>query len=108
RLDLPGLMLYGGSIAPGVFRGQKVAGGDIFEAVGAYAAGKISEADLRELEDVVCPGPGACGGQYTANTMAMAFEALGISPMGDSLVPAQDRTKGDVAYAAGKLVVDAL
>ena len=88
RLDLPSLMLYGGSIAPGRFRGKNVAVGDIFEAVGAHAAGKISDADLAELENVVCPGPGACGGQYTANTMAMAFEMLGISPMGANGVPA--------------------
>jgi dihydroxy-acid dehydratase len=108
RLDLPSLMLYGGSIAPGHFRGKNVAVGDIFEAVGAHAAGKISDADLAELENVVCPGPGACGGQYTANTMAMAFEMLGISPMGANGVPAMDQEKDRVAYRCGELVMDLL
>ncbi len=108
RLDLPSLMLYGGSIAPGNFRGKKVAVGDIFEAVGAHAAGKISDADLYELENVVCPGPGACGGQYTANTMAMAFEVLGISPMGTNDVPAMDDEKDRAAYRCGELVMDLL
>jgi dihydroxy-acid dehydratase len=108
RLDLPSLMLYGGSIAPGQFRGKNVAVGDIFEAVGAHAAGKISDADLAELENVVCPGPGACGGQYTANTMAMAFEMLGISPMGANGVPAMVEEKDRVAYSCGELVMDLL
>ncbi len=108
RLDLPSLMLYGGSIAPGRFRGRNVAVGDIFEAVGAHAAGKISDADLAELENVVCPGPGACGGQYTANTMAMAFEMLGISPMGANGVPAMLEEKDRVAYRCGELVMDLL
>src|SRR5436309_1289891 len=108
RLDLPSLMLYGGSIAPGHFRGRNVAVGDIFEAVGAHAAGKISDAELAELENVVCPGPGACGGQYTANTMAMAFEMLGISPMGANGVPAMDEEKDRVAYRCGELVMDLL
>jgi dihydroxy-acid dehydratase len=108
RLDLPSLMLYGGSIAPGHFRGKNVAVGDIFEAVGAHAAGKISDADLAELENVVCPGPGACGGQYTANTMAMAFEMLGISPMGANGVPAMVEEKDRVAYRCGELVMDLL
>jgi dihydroxy-acid dehydratase len=108
RLDLPSLMLYGGSIAPGRFRGKNVAVGDIFEAVGAHAAGKISDADLAELENVVCPGPGACGGQYTANTMAMAFEMLGISPMGANGVPAMLDEKDNVSYRCGELVMDLL
>jgi len=108
RLDLPSLMLYGGSIAPGKFRGKNVAVGDIFEAVGAHAAGKISDADLAELENVVCPGPGACGGQYTANTMAMAFEMLGISPMGANGVPAMLDEKDGVAHHCGELVMDLL
>jgi dihydroxy-acid dehydratase len=108
RLDLPSLMLYGGSIAPGHFRGKNVAVGDIFEAVGAHAAGKISDADLAELENVVCPGPGACGGQYTANTMAMAFEMLGISPMGANGVPAMVEDKDRVAYRCGELVMELL
>ena len=108
RLDLPSLMLYGGSIAPGHFRGKNVAVGDLFEAVGAHAAGKISDADLAELENVVCPGPGACGGQYTANTMAMAFEMLGISPMGANGVPAMLEAKDGVAYRCGELVMELL
>jgi dihydroxy-acid dehydratase len=108
RLDLPSLMLYGGSIAPGRFRGKNVAVGDIFEAVGAHAAGKISDADLAELENVVCPGPGACGGQYTANTMAMAFEMLGISPMGANGVPAMLEEKDRTAHRCGELVMELL
>src|SRR5438132_11304910 len=108
RLDLPSLMLYGASIAPGSFRGKNVAVGDIFEAVGAHAAGKISDADLAELENVVCPGPGACGGQYTANTMAMAFEMLGISPMGANGIPAMLEEKDAAAVRCGELVMDCL
>jgi dihydroxy-acid dehydratase len=108
RLDVPGLMLYGGSIPPGRFDGHDVTIQDVFEAVGAHAAGRMSDAELHELEGVASPGAGACAGQFTANTMAMAFEVLGISPVGASLVPAQDRTKGDVAYEAGRLVVDVL
>ncbi len=108
RLDLPSLMLYGGSIAPGKFRGKDVAVGEIFEAVGAYEAGKISAADLAELESCVCPGPGACGGQYTANTMAMAIEMLGLSPMGENGVPAMDEEKDRAAYRCGELVMELL
>lgn len=108
RLDLPSLMLYGGSIAPGKFRGKDVAVGEIFEAVGAYEAGKISAADLDELESCVCPGPGACGGQYTANTMAMAIEMLGLSPMGENGVPAMDEEKDRAAYRCGELVMELL
>ena len=95
RLDVPGVVLYGGSILPGRFGGRDVTIQDVFEAVGANAAGKISDAELHELEDVACPGAGACGGQYTANTMAMALEFLGLSPMGTASVagdrPAQGR-----------------
>src|SRR5215213_9994339 len=87
RLDVPSLMLYGGSIAPGRWRGRDVTILDVFEAIGAEAAGEMSEAELRELEGVASPGPGACGGQFTANTMACAFEALGISPAGSAMVP---------------------
>ncbi len=108
RLDVPAVMLYGGSIPPGVFRGRDVTIQDVFEAVGAHAAGSISDADLAELEAVASPGAGACGGQFTANTMAMAFEMLGISPIGASFVPAQEPNKGAVAQAAGRLVVDVL
>ena len=82
RLDIPGLMLYGGSIRPGWFKGREVTIQQVFEAVGEHAAGKISEAELHELEEAASPGAGACGGQFTANTMAMAFEVLGISRAG--------------------------
>jgi dihydroxy-acid dehydratase len=108
RLDVPAVMLYGGSIAPGRFRGQDVTIQEVFEAVGAHAAGTMSDEDLAELEAVASPGAGACGGQFTANTMAMAFEMLGISPMGSSMVPAMAGTKGEVARAAGELVMDVL
>ncbi|HEU0317658.1 MAG TPA: dihydroxy-acid dehydratase, partial [Solirubrobacteraceae bacterium] len=97
RLDVPALMLYGGSIPPGVFRGRDVTIQDVFEAVGAHAAGRITDADLAELEAVASPGPGACAGQFTANTMAMAFEMMGISPIGASFVPAQEANKAEVA-----------
>jgi dihydroxy-acid dehydratase len=106
RLDRPSLMLYGGSIAPGIFRGRSVTIQDVFEAVGACAAGRMSRQELRALEDCACPGPGACGGQFTANTMAMAIEMLGMSPMGSASVPAMDPEKDAVATAAGELVMD--
>jgi dihydroxy-acid dehydratase len=101
-------MLYGGSILPGHYHGQQVTIQEVFEAVGARAAGRISDDELRELEDVASPGAGACGGQFTANTMAMAFEVLGISPAGFSLVPAVNARKADVAFETGRLVVDVL
>ena len=105
RLDVPSVMLYGGSIAPGDFRGRKVTIQDVFEAVGAHAAGSMSDEDLAELESVASPGAGACGGQYTANTMATAFEMLGISAMGTSMVPAEDGKKGQAAEDVGRLVM---
>lgn len=108
RLDVPGVMLYGGSIPPGHYQGRDITIMDVFEAVGANAAGKISDQDLADIEAAASPGAGACGGQYTANTMAMAFEMMGISPIGPSLAPAQDATKSDHAYAAGELVMDVL
>jgi dihydroxy-acid dehydratase len=108
RLDIPGLMLYGGSIRPGHYKGAEVTIQQVFEAVGEYAAGKISEEELHELEQVASPGAGACGGQFTANTMAMAFEALGISPAGSSMVPAEDGRKLEVAVQCGELVMDVL
>lgn len=108
RLNLPSVMLYGGSIPAGRFHGQDVTIGDVFEAIGAHATGRMSDEDFAEIEEVASPGAGACGGQFTANTMAMAFEVLGISPMAQNLVPAQDATKAAVAYEAGKLVVDVL
>ena len=91
RLDVPALMLYGGSIAPGRWRGQDVTIQDVFEAIGAHAAGEMTDEELHELEDVASPGAGACGGQFTANTMACAFEVLGISPMGSAMVPGRGR-----------------
>ena len=108
RLDVPALMLYGGSIRPGRFKGQDVTIQQVFEAVGSYAAGRISEAELHELEEVASPGAGACGGQFTANTMAMAFEVLGISPAGSAMVPAEDGRKLEVAVQAGELVMEVL
>jgi dihydroxy-acid dehydratase len=108
RLNVPSLMLYGGSIAPGVYKGEQVTIQEVFEAVGARAAGKITDAELTALEDVASPGAGACGGQFTANTMAMAFEVLGISPAGYSMVPAMNGRKAEVAFEAGRLVMDVL
>jgi len=108
RLDVPAVMLYGGSILPGTFRGRDVTIQDVFEAVGRHAAGRMTDEELTELENAACPGAGACGAQFTANTMAMAFEIMGISPMGSAMVPAVDATKADVARAAGELVVDVL
>jgi dihydroxy-acid dehydratase len=108
RLDIPGLMLYGGSIAPGRLDGKDVTIQDVFEAIGAHAAGKMSDEELRELENVASPGAGACGGQYTANTMACAFEALGISPGGSAMVPAEDEEKNAVSERIGDLVMRVL
>ena len=108
RLDRPGVLLYGGSIMAGTFRGQQVAVGDVYEAIGAAAAGKISDADLRELELVACPGAGACGGQYTANTMSMMFEVLGLSPVGFNAIPAVHPDKKVAASRVGEIVMNAL
>jgi len=108
RLDVPGVMLYGGSIAPGRFQGRDVTIGDVFEAVGAHAAGSMTDDELAELEHAASPGAGACGGQFTANTMAMAFEVLGISPSGSAMVPALNGGKAEAAREAGRLVVDVL
>ncbi len=108
RLNVPSLMLYGGSILPGYLHGEKLTIQEVFEAVGARAAGKITDEQLTEIEDVASPGAGACGGQFTANTMAMAFETLGISPAGLSGVPAVDSHKPEVAKSAGELVMDVL
>jgi dihydroxy-acid dehydratase len=108
RLNLPGLVLYGGSIAPGRFKGHDVTIQDVYEAVGAHASGRMSDADLTDLENHACPGAGACGGQFTANTMATVLEFLGIAPMGSGSVPAVDPRKADVGRAAGALVMDLL
>ncbi len=106
RVDVPGLMIYGGSIAPGRFKNHDVTIQDVFEAVGAHARGKMSDADLCDLENHACPGSGACGGQFTANTMAMVGEFLGISPFGSAGVPATDPDKQDVGRRAGELVME--
>src|SRR6476646_10445914 len=108
RLNVPSVMLYGGSILPGHYHGEQVTIQEVFEAIGAHAAGRITDQELTELEDAASPGAGACGGQFTANTMAMAFEVLGISPAGFSMVPAEDPTKADVAGRTGALVMDVL
>jgi dihydroxy-acid dehydratase len=106
RLGIPGLVLYGGSIAPGAFKGRDVTIQDVFEAVGAHASGRMSDADLQDIEDHACPGAGACGGQFTANTMATAIEFLGLAPMGSGSVPATAAEKAHVARRAGGLVMD--
>ena len=106
RLDIPGLVLYGGSIAPGRWEGRDVTIQDVFEAVGTHAAGKMTDAQLKALEDAACPGPGACGGQFTANTMATVCELIGISPMSHNGVPAMNEEKDVVAVESGRLIMD--
>ncbi|MBM4185306.1 MAG: dihydroxy-acid dehydratase [Gemmatimonadetes bacterium] len=106
RLDKPAVMLYGGSIEPGKYNGKDISIQDVFEAVGACAAGRIDEAELGRIERAACPGAGACGGQFTANTMATVFEAMGISPMGSGSVPATDPGKPEVARRCGRLAVE--
>jgi dihydroxy-acid dehydratase len=108
RLDVPSVLFYGGSIAPGHWHGRDVTILDVFEAIGAHNAGDMSDEELNELEGVASPGAGACGGQFTANTMACAFEALGVSPGGSAMVPAEDREKGTVAERIGELVMRVL
>jgi len=108
RLDVPSLMLYGGSIAPGQFHGRSVSIQDVFEAVGANAKGIMSDSDLKDMEDHACPGPGACGGQFTANTMATACEFLGISPLGSNSIAAMAAQKRKAAYDAGSQVMELL
>ena len=106
RLNIPGLVLYGGSIAPGQFQGHSVTIQDVFEAVGAHKAGKMNDADFTQLEAVACPGAGACGGQFTANTMAIVSEFLGIAAFGSGSVPANDPKKAEVGRQAGARVMD--
>jgi dihydroxy-acid dehydratase len=108
RMNLPGIVLYGGTIAPGTYRGKDVTIQDVFEAVGANAAGKMSDAELRELENTACPGAGACGGQYTANTMSTVMELIGLSPMGFNSVPAMDAQKDQISFDCGKVVMNVL
>ncbi len=106
RLNIPGLVLYGGSILPGRYKGRDVTIQDVFEAVGANAAGTMSDAELLAIENVACPGAGACGGQFTANTMATVMEIIGLSPMGTASVPQVDVRKHDVAERCGELVLN--
>jgi dihydroxy-acid dehydratase len=108
RLNIPAIVLYGGSIAPGRFEGHDVTIQDVYEAIGSHARGKISDAKLKEIEIVACPGAGACGGQFTANTMALVGEFLGIAPMGLSGIPATNKEKGKAGYRAGEMVMELL
>src|SRR3989442_7324234 len=108
RLNVPSVMLYGGSIAYGEYKGKRLTVQDVFEAIGAFNAGKIDARELNTIEGVACPGAGACGGQFTANTMATAFEMLGVSPMGCNGVPAVDPRKPEIAVETGRLVMDIL
>jgi dihydroxy-acid dehydratase len=105
RLDIPGVVLYTGSIAPGLFRGRDVTVADVYEGIGAYAAGKLTADELHELETVACPGAGACGGQFTANTMSTILEFLGLSPAGLNGIPALSPSKREAAHACGQLVM---
>ena len=108
RTNLPGMVLYGGTIAAGQYRGKDVTIQDVYEAIGANVAGKISDKELKELEDVACPGAGACGGQYTANTMSTVMEMIGLSPMGFNSVPAMDAHKDEIAFDCGKALMKVL
>jgi dihydroxy-acid dehydratase len=108
RMNIPGLVLYGGSIMPGRYAGRDLTVQDVFEAVGANAAGRISDEDLLAIENSACPGAGACGGQFTANTMATVMELIGLSPFGTASVPQVDPRKDDVARRCGRIIVDAV
>ena len=106
RLNVPGLVLYGGSILPGHYKGVDLTIQDVFEAVGANASGRISDQELLEIENRACPGAGACGGQFTANTMATVMELIGLSPMGTAAVPQVDKRKEDVAFGCGQVILE--
>ena len=108
RLNVPSVVLYGGSIMPGIHKGREITIQNVFEAIGANAAGKMSDAELLEIENAACPGAGACGGQYTANTMATVMEIIGLAPMGTASPPAVDPRKGDAAVRCGEIVMDVL
>src|SRR3989441_664635 len=108
RLDRPAILIYGGSIMPGRFKGRDVAVGEVYEAIGAVAANRMTENDLKDLESVACPGPGACGGQYTANTMSMVLEVIGLSPVGFNSIPAIDPAKSQAAEYVGHLAMSVL
>src|SRR5688572_9503905 len=104
RLNIPGVVMYGGSIMPGKHKGHDISIQDVFEAVGAHARGRISDEDFQDIEDHACPGAGACGGQFTANTMATVMELIGLSPMGTASVPQVDPRKEDVAQLCGRVI----
>src|SRR5438067_6241631 len=106
RLNVPGVILYGGSILPGKHNGHDISIQDVFEAVGANARGRMSDEELRDIEDHACPGAGACGGQFTANTMATVMELIGLAPMGTAAVPQVDKRKDEVARRCGRIVMD--
>ncbi len=108
RMNIPGVILYGGSIMPGKFKGMDVTVQEVFEAIGAHSRGKMSDADFKEIENVACPGPGACGGQFTANTMATVMEMIGLAPMGTASIPQVDKRKESVAERCGKIIMDAV
>ena len=108
RTNVPGLVLYGGSILPGKYKGHDISIGDVFEAVGANAAGRITDAELLDIEDHACPGAGACGGQFTANTMATVMELIGLCPMGMAAVPQVDKRKDEVARGCGQIIMNAV
>src|SRR3984893_18321984 len=108
RLNVPGVVLYGGTIMPGKHNGRDISIQDVFEAVGAHARGRITDAELLDIEDHACPGAGACGGQFTANTMATVMELIGMSPMGTASVPQVDVRKEAVAYRCGEIILDAV
>ena len=108
RLDIPGLALYGGSIAPGHLGDRDLTIQDVFEAVGAYGSGRIDADQFKAVENTACPGAGACGGQFTANTMSTVMEFLGISPMGSNGIPATVAEKEEAAFNAGRLIIDIL
>src|SRR5260370_11170725 len=108
RINVPGVILYGGSILPGTHNGHYIRIQDVFEAVGACAPGRISEAELLDIENHACPGAGACGGQFTANTMATVMELIGLSPMGTASVPQVDKRKNAVAFSCGEVILHAV
>src|SRR5260370_27850262 len=107
-LNVPGVVLYGGNITPGKFKGHDITIQDVFEAVGANARGKLSDAELLDIENHACPGAGACGGQFTANTMAAVMELIGLPPMGTAAVPQVDKRKNDVAFSCGEVILNAV
>src|SRR6266581_2154435 len=108
RLNVPGVVLYGGSILPGHYKGRDLTIQDVFEAVGANAAGRVSDDELLAIENAACPGPGACGGQYTANTMSTVMEIIGLSPMGLNAIPQVDERKHHAASECGSVIMNAV